>query len=227
VTLLYYLLSLSGLTCHLRPMFSYWFFSLDDLSMDVSRVLKSPTISYCCFFPLCLLITSSSSFFFFGKFIYTAVAAAKLLQSCLTLWLHRWQPTRLPRPWNSPGKNAGVDCHFLLQCMKVKSESEVVQSCLTPSDPMDCSLPGSSVHGICQAGVLEWVVIAFSVIYTNCRLITSQYCTGFFHAFTWISHGCTYVLHPEPPFHLHPHPIAQGCPSALDLSALSHALNLD
>ena len=75
---------------------------------------------------------------------------------------HRWQPTRLPRPWDSPGKNTGVGCHFLLQSMKVKSESEVAQSCLTLNDPMDCSLPGSSVHGIFQARVLEWVVIAFS-----------------------------------------------------------------
>ena len=63
---------------------------------------------------------------------------------------HRQQPTRLPRPWDSPGKNTGVGCHFLLQCMKVKSESEVAQSCPTRSDPMDCSLPGSSIHGIFQ-----------------------------------------------------------------------------
>ena len=70
--------------------------------------------------------------------------------------------TRLPRPWDSPGKNTGVGCHFLLQCMKVKSESEVTQSCPTLSDPMDCSLPGSSIHGIFQAQVLEWVAIAFS-----------------------------------------------------------------
>ena len=76
---------------------------------------------------------------------------------------HRRQPTRLPRPWDSPGKNTGVRCHFLLQCMKVKSESEVTQSCPTPSDPMDCSLPGSSVHGIFQARVLEWGAIAFSI----------------------------------------------------------------
>ena len=75
---------------------------------------------------------------------------------------HRWQPTRLPHPWDSPGKNTGVRCHFLLQCMKVKSESDVAQSCLTLSDPMDCSLPGSSVHGIFQARVLEWRAIAFS-----------------------------------------------------------------
>ena len=61
---------------------------------------------------------------------------------------HRRQPTRLPRPWDSPGKNTGVGCHFLLQCMKVKSESEVAQSCPTLSDSMDCSPPGSSVHGI-------------------------------------------------------------------------------
>ena len=70
---------------------------------------------------------------------------------------HRWQPTRLPHPWDSPGKNTGVGCHFLLQCMKVKSESEVAQSSLTLSDPMDCSPPGSSVHGISQGRTLEWV----------------------------------------------------------------------
>ena len=75
---------------------------------------------------------------------------------------HRWQPTRLPHPWDSPGKNTGVGCHFLLQCVKLKSESEVAQSCPTPSDPMDCSPPGSSVHGIFQARVLEWGAIAFS-----------------------------------------------------------------
>ena len=69
---------------------------------------------------------------------------------------HRRQLTRLPRPWDSPGKNTGVGCHFLLQRMKVKSESEVTQSCPTPSDLMDCSLAGSSVHGIFQARVLEW-----------------------------------------------------------------------
>ena len=68
----------------------------------------------------------------------------------------RRQPTRLPRPWDSPGKNTGVGCHFLLQYMKVKSESEVAQSCLTLSDPTDCSPPGSSIHGIFQARVLEW-----------------------------------------------------------------------
>ena len=75
---------------------------------------------------------------------------------------HRQQPTRLCHPWDSPGKNTGVGCHFLLQCMKVKSESEVTQSCPTLHDPMDCSLPGSCVHGIFQARVLEWVAIAFS-----------------------------------------------------------------
>ena len=72
------------------------------------------------------------------------------------------QPTRLPHPWDSPGKNTGVGCYFLLQYMKVKSESEVSQLCPTPSDPMDCSLPGSSVHGHFQARVLEWGAIAFS-----------------------------------------------------------------
>ena len=92
-----------------------------------------------------------------------AAAAAKSLQSCPTLCdPHRQQPTRLPCPWDSPGKNTGVGCRFLLQCMKVKSESEVAQSWPTLCDPMDCSLPGSFVHGIFQARVLEWVAIAFS-----------------------------------------------------------------
>ena len=78
---------------------------------------------------------------------------------------HRLQPTRLPGPWDSPGKNTGVGCQFLLQCMKVKRESELAESCLTLHDPMDCSLPGSSAHGIFQARALEWVAIAFSVTY--------------------------------------------------------------
>ena len=77
---------------------------------------------------------------------------------------HRRQPPRLPRPWDSPGKNTGGGCHFLLQCMKVKSESEVTQSCLTLRDRMDVSLPGSSIRGIFQARVLEWGAITFSSI---------------------------------------------------------------
>ena len=76
---------------------------------------------------------------------------------------HRRQPIRLPRPWDSPGKNTGVGCHFLLQCMNGKSENEVAQLCPTLSDPMDCSPPGSSIHGIFQARVLELGAIAFSV----------------------------------------------------------------
>ena len=79
---------------------------------------------------------------------------------------HRRQPTRLPRPWDSPGKNTGVGCHFLLQCMRVKSESEGSQSCLTLSHPMDCSPSGSSIHGIFRAIVLEWGAIAFSHVST-------------------------------------------------------------
>ena len=75
---------------------------------------------------------------------------------------HRRQPTRFPHPWDSLGKNTGVGCHFLLQHMKMKSESEIAQSCPTLSDLVDCSLPGSSVHGIFQARVLEWGAIAFS-----------------------------------------------------------------
>ena len=94
-----------------------------------------------------------------------------------SVWPHGLQPTRLLRPWDSPGKNTGVGCHFLLQCMKVERESEVTQSCLTLSDPMDCSPPGSSVHGIFWATVLEWGAIAFSQchysIQVNPRCLTS------------------------------------------------------
>ena len=130
----------------------------------------------------------------FSLLLAAAAAAAKSLQSCLkktqllyvlyvlvvgiaicileptcqflvdSLRPYRWQPTRLPRPWDSPGKNTGVGCHFLLQCRKVKSESEVTQSCLTLGDPMDCSPPGSSIHGILQARVLESGAIAFSTL---------------------------------------------------------------
>ena len=104
------------------------------------------------------------------------------LQECqqltLTLWVcsvalvmsdsvrpYRQQPTRLLCPWDSPGKNTGVGCHFLLRCMKVKSESEVAESCPTLSNPMDSGPPGSSVHGISQARVLEWGAIAFSDVH--------------------------------------------------------------
>ena len=92
-----------------------------------------------------------------------AAAAASIQSLSDSVQPHRRQPTRLHRPWDSPGKNTGVGCHFRLQCMKVKSESEVAQLCPTPSDPMDCSLTGSSVHGIFQARVLEWGAIAFSI----------------------------------------------------------------
>ena len=90
---------------------------------------------------------------------------------------HRRQSTRLPRPWDSPGKNTGAGCHFLFQCMKEKSESEVTQLCLTLSDPVDQSLPGFSIHGIFQARVLEWGAIAFSDIhiYTHLNTNTHKY----------------------------------------------------
>ena len=114
--------------------------------------------------PSCLFVNTPKAFSLSytkkGKRkLVTAAAAAKSLQSHPALCDPR---DRLPRPWDSPGKNTGVGCHFLLQCMEVKSESEVAQLCPTPSNPMDWSPPGSSVHGICQARVLEWVAIAFS-----------------------------------------------------------------
>ena len=97
-------------------------------------------------------------------YLTAATAAAKSLALVVfdSVRPHRQQPTRLPHPWDSPGKNTGVSCHFLLQYLKVKRESEVAQSCPTLRNPMDCSPPGSSVHGIFQARVLEWGAIAFS-----------------------------------------------------------------
>ena len=83
---------------------------------------------------------------------------------------HRHQATRLPLPWDSPGKNIGVGCHFPLQCMKVKSD--IAQLYPTLSDPMDCSLPGSYIHGIFQARVLEWGAIAFSNLKAYLAFIT-------------------------------------------------------
>ena len=107
---------------------------------------------------------------------------------------HRWQPTRLPRPWDSPGKNNGEGRHFLLQCMKLKSESEVTQSCLTLSDLMDCSLPSSSVHGIFQARVLEWGAIRsllnisciFSILVSRLFICNSILFSRFWIIFTII-----------------------------------------
>ena len=87
-----------------------------------------------------------------------------------------------PHPWDSPGKNTGVGCHFLLQCIKVKSESEVAQSCPTLRDPMDCSLPSSSIHEILQARVLEWGAIAFSgrdTLFLKSQLFSHQFVTPF------------------------------------------------
>ena len=112
---------------------------------------------------LCNLLFNTSSWVFILASACRAAAAAKSLQSCPTLCDPiAGSPSRLPRPWDSPGKNTGVGCHFLLQCMKVKSGSEVVQSSTTLHDPMDCSQPGSSIHGIFQARVLEWGATAFS-----------------------------------------------------------------
>ena len=105
-----------------------------------------------------------------SNYAAAAADAAKSLQSCLTLCDPIDGSPPHSHSWDSAGKNTGVGCHFLLRCMKVKSESKVAQSCPTLSDPMDCSLPGSSAHGIFQARVLEWGTIAFSVMYSAYKL---------------------------------------------------------
>ena len=111
-----------------------------------------------------------------------AAAAAKSLQSCLTLCdpIDGSPPGSCPR--DSPDKNTGVGCHFLLQCMKVKRESEVTLSRPTLCDPMDCSLPGSSVHGVFQARALEWGAIAFSgyLNYHDLNILESESCSVVF-----------------------------------------------
>ena len=109
-----------------------------------------------------LLFKSASLWHFVVEDIAAAAAAAKSLQLCLTLCDPERAAHQLPHPWDSPGKNTGVDCHFLLQCMKVKNENDIPQSCPILSNPVDCSLPGSSIQGIFQARVLEWVAIVFS-----------------------------------------------------------------
>ena len=128
--------------------------------MSIKSVMPSSHLILCR--PLFLLppIPPSIRVFSNESFYFSSVQFSRSVVSD-SVRPHRWQPTRLPRPWDSPGRNTGVGCHFLLQCMKLKSKSEVAQSCPTLSDPMDCSLPGSSVHGIFQARVLEWGAIAF------------------------------------------------------------------
>ena len=133
-------------------------------------------VSYYCYLSLLLLLfvqrcswinyVKSVVFIMCGHKSHCLVSLLLLLLSRFSrvplVWPQRRQPMRLPCPWDSPGKNTGVDFHFLLQCMKVKSESEVTQSCPTLRDPMDRSPPGSSLHGIFQARALEWGATAFS-----------------------------------------------------------------
>ena len=118
-----------------------------------------------------------------------------LLLSCISrvrlCGPHRQQPTRLLCPWDSPGKNTGVGCHFLLQCMKMKSESEVAQSRPTLSDPTDCSPPGSPVHRVFQARVLEWGAIDL-----------------LHRSLTWPTRGIPMLLHPLYPY------LTTRCPQA-------------
>ena len=146
---------------------------------DIHPPLSSPDSSMC----MCLALNSGFKFCLLHPCFVTSILCLLLLKlyyimlllscfSCVQLCATPWrQPIRLRRPWDSPGKNTGVGCHFLLQRMKVKSESDVAQSCLTLSDPMDWSPPGSSVHGIFQARVLEWSAIAFSNVLYHSALL--------------------------------------------------------
>ena len=155
---------------------------------------------------------------------------------------HRQQPTRLPRPRDSPGKNTGVGCHFLLQCMKVKSESELAQSCPTLSDPMDCSPPGSSVHGIFQTRILEWGQLSFYIIfswdthstfnikYASTTRVATRYLTLSLSEILYLSkcifNTCLNLIHIFCSVsHLHPHGLQHArllCPSSLLEFAQTH-----
>ena len=130
-------------------------------SLYAIRVVSSEYLRLLIFLPAILIPACASSSPAFLMMYSAAAAAAKSLQSCSTLC----DPIDSSPPGSPvPGVlNTGVGCHFRLQCVKVKSESEVAQSCLTLSDPMDCSLPGSSIHGIFQARVLEWGAIAYKL----------------------------------------------------------------
>ena len=138
-------------------------------SIHIRNSHKCKWVPSFCWFWCPLWISPENNFVLVSN--AAVAAAAKSLQSCPTLRPHRQQPTRLHCPWDSPGKNTGVGCHFLLRFMKMKSQSEVTQSCPTLRDPMDRSLPGSSIHGIFQARVLEWGAIAFSGIQCYCHVI--------------------------------------------------------
>ena len=119
-----------------------------------------------CFYRLCITESLSSTP------ETAAAAAAKSLHSCRLCATP--QTAAYQAPWDSPGKNTGVGCHFILQCVEVKSDSEVAQSCPTLRGPLDCSLPGFSVHGIFQAKVLEWFAIVFSTPETNTTLLIKE-----------------------------------------------------
>ena len=109
----------------------------------------------------------TNNFYSYLLFQFSSVQFSRSVVSN-SLRPHELQPSKLLCPRNFPGNNTGVGCHFLLQCMKVKSESEVAQLRPTLSDLMDCSLPGSSFHGIFQAIILEWGAIAFSSCIVSC-----------------------------------------------------------
>ena len=144
------------------------------LSQDYSAG-SLPNMGYSCY--LLLFIFSPVLSLVLLALPAAAAATAKSLQSCPTLC---YPTDRLLHPWDSPGKNTGVGCHFLLQCMKVESESEIAQLFLTLSDPMDCSLPGSSIHGIFRATVLQWGAIAFSLPLPTTQIsVFPGYCPWF------------------------------------------------
>ena len=136
----------------------------------------------------------------------TTFSSVQLLSRVRLCATHRRQPIRLLHLWDSPGKNTGAGCHFLLQCTKVKSQSEATQSCPTLCDPTDCSPPGSSVHGIFQARVLEWGAIAFSDVASLVPynlLITATISLHSYPSFlVCLPHQVVFVLHTLIPLEL-------------------------
>ena len=138
----------------------HFLYDIIHISMLFSQIIPPPTESKRLFYVSLLLSRIQGCCYHLSKFHMYALLVTSVVSD--SVWPHGLKPTRLLRPWDSPGKNTGVGFHFLLQCMKVENESEVAHLCPTLRDPMDCSLPGSSIHGIFRATVLEWGAIAFS-----------------------------------------------------------------
>ena len=135
---------------------------LQSSTKNILQGVVSDQTSLGKFPPLCVpdaLNSNTLLIYYFEIILANLLSRFSLVRLCVTPWMAAHQA---PPFLGFSRQEHWLGCHFLLQCVKVKSESEVAQSCPTLRNPTDCSLPGSSVHGIFQARVLEWGAIAFS-----------------------------------------------------------------